>query len=332
CSDVSFAASNLTGPHIPIMAGSNRTSSHPTTFFLLGIPGLEAAHGWISIPFCFAYIVSLLGNCLLLGVIKTEPSLHEPMYLFLSMLALADLLVSSIIIPKTLCIFWFKDRAIPMDTCLAQMCLLHTLTTMESGFILAMAFDRYIAICNPLKHSTILTSRVIAKVGLGVVLRGVVLLAPHPFLLKWLPYCETVISHTYCEFMALAKLVCVDTTVTRTYSLTVAFLTGGADFILITLSYVLILRALPSKEARLTSLSTCTSHICVILVTYTPAFFSFLTHRFGHSVPPHVHIIVANVYLLAPPILNPIIYGVRTKKIRESVFRVFSVKSFHALS
>uniref|UniRef100_A0A8C8RRC4 Olfactory receptor n=1 Tax=Pelusios castaneus TaxID=367368 RepID=A0A8C8RRC4_9SAUR len=317
------------------MAASNTTSPHSSTFILLGIPGLEAAHGWISIPFCSVYLLSLLGNCLLLAVIKMETSLHEPMYIFLSMLALANLVISSATLPKTLCIFWFKDRAIHIDTCLAQMYLLHSLATMESGFILAMAFDRYVAICNPLRHSAILTSRAIAKVGLGVVLRGPVLLAPHPFLLKWLPYCEIIIAHTYCEFMALVKLACADTMVMRTYSLTVAFLTGGADFILIVLSYVLILRAvfkLPSKEARLTSLSTCSSHICVILVTYTPVFFSFLTHRFGTSVPPHVHIIIANVYLLAPPMLNPIIYGIRSKKIRESVFRVFSVRGFHALS
>ncbi|XP_067399693.1 olfactory receptor 52K2-like [Emydura macquarii macquarii] len=318
------------------MAASNRTTPHPLTFILLGIPGLEAAHGWISIPFCSAYILSLLGNCLLLVVIKTEPSLHEPMYLFLSMLALADLIISSTALPKILSIFWFKDGAIRMDACLFQMYLLHSLTNMESGFMLAMAFDRYIAICNPLRHSTILTHRAVAKIGLGVVLRGAVLLAPHPFLLKWLPYCGTdVISHTYCEFMALVKLACADTMVTRAYSLVVAFLTAGVDFILIVLSYILILRTvfeLPSREAHLPALSTCWSHLCVIFVSYTPAFFSFLTHRFWPSVAPHVHIIVANIYLLVPPMTNPIIYGVRTKKIRESVLRVFSIKGFPAVS
>ncbi|XP_067414728.1 olfactory receptor 52K2-like [Emydura macquarii macquarii] len=318
------------------MAAPNRTTPHPSTFILLGIPGLEAAHGWISIPFCSAYILSLLGNCLLLVVIKTEPSLHEPMYLFLSMLALADLVVSSTALPKILSIFWFKDGAIRMDACLAQMYLLHSLTCMESGFILAMAFDRYVAICNPLRHSAILTHRTVAKIGLGVVLRGVVLLSPHPFLLKRLPYCGTdVISHTYCEFMALVKLACGDTTVTRAYSLLVAFLTAGVDFILIVLSYILILWTvcmLPSMEAQLPALSTCGSHLCVILVSYTPAFFSFLTHRFGSSVAPYINVIVANIYLLVPPMTNPIIYGVRTKKIRESILRLFSIRGLPALS
>uniref|UniRef100_A0A8D0HDS5 G-protein coupled receptors family 1 profile domain-containing protein n=1 Tax=Sphenodon punctatus TaxID=8508 RepID=A0A8D0HDS5_SPHPU len=314
------------------MSASNQSLLHPSTFILVGIPGLEAAHIWISIPFCTIYILSLLGNCCLLVIIKTEPSLHEPMYLFLSMLALADLVVSTTILPKILSLFWFKDRNIHINACLAQLFLIHSVSTMESGFFLAMAFDRYVAICKPLRHSSILTNTVIAKIGLVILFRGVILLSPHPFLLRGLPYCRTnVIAHTYCEFMALVKLACADTRTTRAYSLTVAFLTGGVDFILIVLSYILILQTvflLPTKEARLKSLGTCTSHVCVILVSYTPAFFSFLTHRFGHSVAPRVHILIANIYLLVPPMMNPIIYGVRTKKIRETIQRALKLKEF----
>ncbi|XP_030411356.1 olfactory receptor 52K2-like [Gopherus evgoodei] len=258
------------------MAASNWTTPHPSTFILPGILGLEAANVWISIPFCSVYIPSLLGNGLLLAVIKTEPSLHEPMYLFLSLLVLADLVISTTTLPKTLCIFWFRDQAIHTNACLAQIYLIHSISTMESGLMLAMAFNRYVAICNPLQHSAILTSQAIAKIGLSVVMRGVLLLGPHPFLLQWLPYCRTnVISHTYCEFMALVKLACVDTTVMTAYSLVVAFFTGGLDLLLIVLSYVMILWAtfrLPSKEAQRKSLSTCSSHICVMLVFYTPAF------------------------------------------------------------
>ncbi|XP_060119830.1 olfactory receptor 52P1-like [Heteronotia binoei] len=313
------------------MSAANWTFLHPSTFVLVGIPGLEAFHVWISIPFCSIYIFSLLGNCLLLGVVKTEPSLHEPMYLFLAMLAVADLVVSTTTLPKILSIFWFRQRVIRADACLAQVFLIHSVSTMESGFFAAMAFDRYVAICNPLRHSSILTNAVIAKIGLVVVIRGAVLLCPHPFLLRGLPYCKgNIISHTYCEFMALVKLTCADTQATKTYSLTVAFLTGGLDFILIVLSYILILRTvfrLPSKKARIKSLGTCGSHVCVILVSYTPAFFSFLTHRFGHSIGLSLHIIVANIYVLVPPMMNPIIYGVRTKKIRKVVLGLFRFSS-----
>ncbi|XP_004642143.1 olfactory receptor 52K2-like [Octodon degus] len=310
------------------MSVFNTTNVHSATFLLIGIPGLEAAHVWISIPFCVVYFLDLLGNCSLVFIIKTDTGLHEPMYLFLSMLAVADLVVCTTAVPKLLSLFWFHDGEIRLEACLTQVFLIHSCSTMESGFLLTMAYDGYVAICSPLRHSAILTHPVVGGMGLAVVLRGTVLLSPHPFLLRWLPYCRTnIISHTYCEFMALIKLACADTRIRRAYSLIVAFLTGGVDFILILCSYVLILHTvfrLPSKDARLKTLGTCVSHVCVILVFYTPAFFSFLTHRFGHGVAPHIHIFVANIYLLVPPMVNPIIYGVRTKRIRDRFLKFFS--------
>uniref|UniRef100_A0A8C2W209 Olfactory receptor n=1 Tax=Chinchilla lanigera TaxID=34839 RepID=A0A8C2W209_CHILA len=262
----------------------------PSTFILLGIPGMES-------------------------------NLHEPMYFFLCMLSVADLIISTTAMPKILSIFWFHDRKIYFEACLLQVFLIHSLCSMASGFILAMAFDRYVAICSPLRHSIILTHRVIRNMGLAIVFRGALLFSPQPFMLRWLPYCRTkVIPHTYCEFMALIKLACTETQICRIYSLTAAFLTGGLDFMLIICSYIVILYTvfhLPSKAARLKTLGTCGSHVCVILVAYTPAFFSFLTHRFGHKVAPSIHIFVANVYLLVPPMVNPLIYGIRTKRIRE---------------
>ncbi|XP_008592492.1 PREDICTED: olfactory receptor 52K2-like [Galeopterus variegatus] len=312
------------------MLALNRTNLQPTTFLLLGIPGLEADHVWISIPFCLVYLLSLMGNVSLLLIVKTDPKLHEPMYVFLCMLCVADLMLTSSTLPKILSLFWFKNREIYFEACLTQMYFIHSLSTMESGFILAMAFDRYVAICHPLRHSAILTPTVIAGMGLVIVFRGAILLSPHPFLLRWLSYCKTnVISHTYCEFMALIKLVCNKTKIRRAYSLIVAFLTGGLDFILIITSYILILLtvfSLPSKAARRKTLSTCVSHVWVILVFYTPAFFSFLTHRFGHHIAPHIHIFIANVYLLIPPMMNPIMYGVKTNRIRERFFKFSTIK------
>ncbi|XP_058401759.1 olfactory receptor 52D1-like [Diceros bicornis minor] len=311
-----------------IMSAYNKADVHPLTFILVGIPGLEAAHVWISIPFCMFYLLALLGNCCLLFIIKTDSSLHEPMYLFLCMLAVADLIVCTTAVPKLLNLFWFHDGVIPFEACLTQVFLIHCCSTMESGFFLAMAFDRYVAICNPLRHSTILTHSVIGRMGLAIILRGTALLSPHPLLLSQFPYCRTnIISHIYCEFMALIKIACAETRILRAYSLIVAFLTGGVDLILIVCSYVLTLHIvfhLPSKDARLKTLGICGSHVCIILVSYTPAFFSFLTHRFGHNVAPHVHIFVANIYLLFPAMVNPIIYGVRTKKIRDRFLKFFS--------
>ncbi|XP_014645686.1 PREDICTED: olfactory receptor 52M1-like [Ceratotherium simum simum] len=308
----------------------NTSRPSPVTFLLMGIPGLEHLHVWIGIPFCSMYVVAVVGNVTILAVVRAERSLHEPMFLFLCMLSVTDLVLSTSTLPRMLCLFWLGAHDITFDACLAQMFFIHSFTTMESGFFLAMAIDRYVAICHPLRHATILTHTRITIIGIIVVIRGVAFFSPHPILLKHLSYCRTqIIAHTYCEFMAVVKLACVDTGAITRYSLSVASIIGSGDAILIAVSYAFILHSvfsLPSREASFKALGTCGSHVCVILVFYSTTGFSIFTHRFGKNVPAHVHIFIANMYLLVPPFLNPIVYGVRTKKIQEHVLRALRVK------
>uniref|UniRef100_A0A8C0IY74 Olfactory receptor n=1 Tax=Chelonoidis abingdonii TaxID=106734 RepID=A0A8C0IY74_CHEAB len=300
---------------------SNSTDfTNPSTFILLGIPGLEAAHVWISIPFCTMYTTAILGNFTILFIVKMEPSLHGPMYYFLCMLTITDLVLSTSILPKMLSIFWFYSREINFSACLTQMYFILSFSAMESGILVAMAFDRYVAICDPLRHSTILTNPVVAKIGLAMVLRGIMLALPYPFLVRRWPYCRTnIIPHSYCEHIAVVKLACADISISSYHSLSMAFLVIGLDLFFIAVSYTQILRVifrLPTKDARLKAFGTCSSHFCVILAFYIPHLFGALTQRFGHNVPLHLHVLMANVYLLVPPMLNPIIYGVRTQQIR----------------
>uniref|UniRef100_A0A8C3XUI8 G-protein coupled receptors family 1 profile domain-containing protein n=1 Tax=Chelydra serpentina TaxID=8475 RepID=A0A8C3XUI8_CHESE len=308
----------------------NLTPPDPSTFILTGIPGLEGAHVWISIPFCAMYAIAILGNFTILFIVKREPSLHGPMYYFLCMLAITDLVLSTSVLPKTLSIFWFNSREMDFSACLTQMYFLHCFTAIESGIFLAMALDRYVAICHPLRHSTILTNPVVAKVGLAMVLRGGMLALPYPFLARRWPYCRTnIIPQSYCEHIAVVKLACADIRISSYYGLFVVFSVIGLDMSSIAMSYTQILRAilnLPTKDARLKTFGTCGSHLCVILAFYIPALFSFLTHRFGHNVPLNFHVLMANVYLLVPPMINPIIYGVRTKQIRDRLFHLFTQK------
>ncbi|KAM7179228.1 olfactory receptor 52R1-like [Macrochelys suwanniensis] len=313
------------------MSDSNTTDfTNPSTFILLGIPGLEAAHVWFSIPFCSMYAIAVLGNFTILFIVKREPTLHVPMYNFLCMLAVNDLVLSTSIVPKTLSIFWFNSREIDFSACLTQMYFIHCFSGMESGIFVAMAFDRYVAICHPLRHSTILTNPVVAKIGLAVVLRGIILVLPAPFLARQWPYCRTnIIPHTHCEYMAVLKLACADIHVGSYYGLSVVFLVTGLDMLFIAVSYTQILRAvfsLPTKGTRLKTFGTCSSHLCVILASYIPALFSYLTLRFGRNVPLHFHVLMANVYLLVPPTLNPVVYGVRTRQIRDRLLCLFTHK------
>ncbi|XP_067411396.1 olfactory receptor 52P1-like [Emydura macquarii macquarii] len=233
--------------------------------------------------------------------------------------------MSTCVVPKALCIFWFGFKDITVDGCLTQMFFLYMFAVTQSAVLVTMAFDRYVAICDPLRYTTILTNARIAKLGLVGLIRSVLLILPEPLLLQRLPFCANhVILHTYCEHIAVVKMSCGDTTVSRTYSLVIAFVIIGLDLTLIGLSYGLIIRAvlrISSKRTHRKALNTCTAHICVMLMTYTPFLFSALTHRFGQGIPAHVHILLANLYLLVPSMLNPIIYGGKTKELRNKVVK-----------
>nr|XP_023398030.1 olfactory receptor 52N5-like [Loxodonta africana] len=310
---------------------SNNSYVAPESFILNGIPGLEKVHKWISLPLCAMYIISLVGNLGLVYLIRSEESLHHPMYFFLAMLSIIDFFTCTTTLPNALCIFWFNLKEINFSGCLVQMFFVHGFTGVESGVLMLMALDRYVAICYPLRYATIFTNPVIAKSGLATFLRGVMLMIPFPSLVKRLPFCQSdIISHTYCDHMSVVKLSCASIKVNVIYGLMAALLVGVFDICCISVSYTMILRAvvsLSSADARQKAFSTCTARISAIIITYVPAFFTFFTHRFGgHTVPPSLHIIVANLYLLLPPTLNPIVYGLKTKQIRDSVIHLFHGK------
>ncbi|XP_059254451.1 olfactory receptor 52B4-like [Mustela nigripes] len=309
------------------MAILNYTGTSHSFFVLVGIPGLEDQHTWISLPFFISYLVAVLGNSLLVFIIITERSLHEPMYLFLCMLAVADLILSTTTVPKALAIFWFHAGEISLDGCVTQIFFIHATFIAESGILLAMAFDRYVAICDPLRYTAVLSHAIIIRVALAVVMRSFSVILPDVFLVKRLPFCHSnVLPHTYCEHMAVAKFACADIRVNVWYGLSLLLSTVVLDALLILVSYTLILNAvfhLPSRGARQKALGTCGSHLGVISMFYLPGIFTIITQRFGHHVPLHTHILLANICMLAPPMLNPIIYGVKTKQIRERVVSTF---------
>ncbi|XP_012414741.1 olfactory receptor 52R1 [Trichechus manatus latirostris] len=271
-----------------MMLASGNCSSHPVFFILLGMPGLENSHFWIAFPFCAMYAVAVISNITVFHIIRTDHTLHEPMYLFLAMLAVTDLVLSSSTQPKMLAILWFHDHEIKYHACLIQIFFIHAFSSVEFGVFMAMAVDRYVAICFPLRHSTVLTLWVVGKLGAAVMIRGVVWVSPFCFMISSMPFCHNkVIPQSYCEHMAVLKLVCDDTRVNRAYELFVDFSVVGFDMIIISISYVMILKAvlqLPSGEARIKAFGTCASHLCVILAFYILALFTFLTHRFGHHI------------------------------------------------
>ncbi|XP_028617517.1 olfactory receptor 51F2-like [Grammomys surdaster] len=302
------------------------TTATSIVFLLTGVPGLEAFHTWISIPFCFLYATALSGNSLILFAIITQPSLHEPMYYFLSMLSTTDLGLSISTLVTMLGIFWFNAREINFNACLSQMFFIQLFTVMESSVLLAMAFDRYVAISNPLRYASVLTELKIIQIAIAIVTRGTLILTPMVVLLKRLSYCSShVLHHSYCFHPDVMKLSCTDTRINSAVGLTVLISTAGVDSVFIILSYVLIIRtvlSIASPEERKKAFSTCISHIGAVAVFYIPLISLSFVHRFGKRAPPYVHTLIANAYLLIPPVMNPIIYSVKTKQIRKAVMKI----------
>lgn len=309
------------------------TTQDPFYFILTGIPGFEAHHIWISIPFCCLYTISIMGNTTILTVICTEPSLVQPMYLFLSMLALTDLGLTLSTLPTVMQLLWFNNQIISFEGCFAQLFFLHTFSFMESSVLLAMSFDRYVAICRPLHYATTLTNSVVGRIGLAILCRCVLAVLPSLFLLKRLPFCRShLLSHSYCLHQDMIRLVCADIRVNNWYAFAVVLLIIVMDPLLIALSYTFILKSIlctASWTERLRALNNCLSHMLAVLVLYVPMVGVSMTHRFAKHAPPLVHVIVANIYLLAPPVMNPIIYSVKTKQIHQGIFRLISQRSMY---
>ncbi|XP_062053522.1 olfactory receptor 51B4 [Lepus europaeus] len=299
-------------------------------FLLTGFLGSEAIHHWISIPFFVIYFSILFGNGTILLLIWSDHGLHEPMYYFLAVLAGTDLGMTLTTMPTVLGVLLLDHREIPQSACFTQSYFIHTLSIVESGVLLAMAYDRFIAIRAPLRYNSILTNSRVMKIGLWVLMRGFLSLVPPILPLYWFPYCRShVLSHAFCLHQDVMKLACADITFNHIYPVVLVALTFFLDVLIIVFSYILILKTvmgIASGEERAKALNTCVSHISCVLVFYITVIGLTFIHRFGKHAPHVVHITMSYVYFLFPPFMNPIIYSVKTKQIQKSIIRLFSGK------
>ncbi|XP_062054154.1 olfactory receptor 51I1-like [Lepus europaeus] len=308
------------------MGGSPHNSSGLPPFTLTGLPGLETSQHWMILLLGPLYIVSIVGNALILLIIKEEQSLHQPMYYFLSMLSVNDLGVSFSTLPTVLATFCFHLKEISFNSCMTQMFFIHFFSFMESGILLAMSFDRYVAICNPLRYATVLTDAHVVRMCISVIIRSFCVILPLPLLLKRLSFCKAnVLSHAYCLHPDLIHLPCGDITINNVFGLFIVISTFGLDSVLILISYVLIVRsvlAIASQEERLKTINTCMSHMCAVLIFYVPMVGVSMVARYGRHAPQYVHTLMSLIYLFMPPMLNPVIYSIKTKEIRRRLCKI----------
>ncbi|NXW07891.1 O52I1 protein, partial [Fregetta grallaria] len=301
----------------------NCPNSSSSPFILVGVPSLEAFSTCLGILFCSGYIIALVGNGVVLLVVGLDNSLRDPMHCFLGMLAVIDVVMVTSIIPKMLSVFWLNSTEIGYVACFVQMFLVHSATAEESGVLLAMAVDRYVAICHPLRYQAILNRQTIAQIGLAIVVRALLFMVPLTGMVTNLPYCRSrVVPHSYCEHMAVAKLACADPSPSGLYSVAGSCLIVGMDVAFIAVSYGMILKTVLGNKSCWKALSTCGCHICVMLLYYIPGIVSIFAQQFSSGISVHAQVLLADLYLILPTMLNPIIYSMRTKQIRQAVFKV----------
>ncbi|XP_043853177.1 olfactory receptor 56A3 [Dromiciops gliroides] len=281
---------------------------------------------WLSLPLSLLFLLAMGANATLLITIRLEASLHEPMYYLLSLLSLLDIVLCFTVIPKVLLIFWFDLRPISFSACFLQMYIMNCFLAMESCTFLIMAYDRYVAICHPLRYPSIITDEFVAKAAMFILARNSLLTVPIPILSARLHYCHSnVIENCICANLSVSKLSCNDVTINRLYQFAGGWTLLGSDLILIFLSYSFILRAvlrLKAKGAAAKALSTCGSHFILILFFSTILLVFVLTHVAKRMVSPDVPILLNVLHHVIPAALNPIVYGVRTQEIKQGILKL----------
>ncbi|KFO25486.1 olfactory receptor 1E5 [Fukomys damarensis] len=301
-------------------------------FLLLGFPIEPDQQELFFAVFLTMYLIIVLGNLFIIILIGLDSHLHTPMYLFLSNLSFSDLCFSSVTIPNLLQNMQSHIPSIPYAGCLTQMYFFLLFADLESFLLVAMAYDRYVAICFPLHYTSIMNPKLcFLLVALPWVLTTVISLL-HTLLMARLSFCaDNVIPHFFCDMSALLKLACSDIQINEM----VIFILGGlviiVPFLLIFSSYAWIVSAIfkgSSARGIRKAFSTCGSHLSVVSLFYGTIIGLYLCPSANTSTLKET--VMAVMYTVVTPMLNPFIYSLRNQDIKGAIGRIFSKWTIHS--
>ncbi|XP_003771769.1 olfactory receptor 13-like [Sarcophilus harrisii] len=293
-------------------------------FILMGFPVGPDMRMFLLGLFSLLYAFTLMGNGVILGLISLEARLHTPMYFFLSHLAIVDISYACNTVPQMLANLLDPVKPISYPGCLTQTFLFLTFALTECLLLVVMSYDRYVAICHPLRYTVIMNWRMCISLALTSWALGFLLALAHLILLLPLPFCgPQKINHFFCEILAILKLACADTHINE-----ILVLAGAASVLVgplssIVISYMRILCAvlrIQSREGRQKAFSTCSSHLCVVGLFYGTAIIMYIGPKHGNPKEQKKYLLL--FHSLFNPMLNPLIYSLRNHEVNGALKRV----------
>ncbi|NXE56809.1 O1052 protein, partial [Casuarius casuarius] len=307
------------------MAVDNHTTV--THFILLGLTARLELHFPLFVTILLIYVMTLAGNLGMIGLIRIDLQLHTPMYFFLINLSIVDLCYSSVFAPRMLVNFLVKNKTISYSACIAQHFSFVVFVTTE-GFLLAvMAYDRYVAICNPLLYTTLMPKKVCIWLVAGSYLGGLFNSLIHTCGLLKVSFCgPNIISHYFCDTNPLLKLTCSDDRINEIMLVTLSGIIAMSTFLIVIISYLYILfSVLRMSSTGRHKAFTCASHLTAVTLFYGPVSLSHIQPASRYSLEQEK--ISAICYTLVVPMLNPLIYSLRNKEVKNALRRVMERKN-----
>ncbi|XP_066538137.1 olfactory receptor 10G7-like [Hoplias malabaricus] len=295
-------------------------------FVIVGFPGLHSSYyGLVSTAMFFVYICTLMGNGTFLTLFATEKCLHKPVYYFFLSLVISDVLFSTSTLPKAIARYWFQSGTISFLGCFVQMYLVHYLGTVNAYILALMAIDRYVAVCYPLQYHNFMTNRkvfILSLVAWCVAPASNLMMAIRAFPL---PYCGTnTILHCYCDHISITRLACTDRTPYSFPAFVFAMVVLLGTLAIILFSYcciVIEVLNVSSPGSRKKTFNTCSTQLIIIALYFIPRCFNYLAANIGITFNADLQIIIVMLYSLLPPMINPIIYCLRTEEVKRILLK-----------
>ncbi|XP_008156098.2 olfactory receptor 7A17-like [Eptesicus fuscus] len=294
-------------------------------FLLLGFSEEPALQPLIFGLFLSMYLITVLGNLLIILAVSSDSHLHTPMYFFLSNLSLVDICVTSTTVPKMLVNIQTQSKSITYAGCITQIYFFSFFVVLDDILLTVMAYDRFVAICHPLHYTVIMNPRVCGLLVLVSWITSALHSLLESLLLLRLTFCTDLeIAHFFCELSQMAQLACSDTFLNNMVMYFITVLLGGGPLIGIIYSYSKIvssIRAIPSAQGKYKAFSTCASHLSVVSLFYCTSLGVYLSSAATHS--SHSSAAASALYAVVTPMLNPFIYSLRNKDIKGALKQFF---------